>query len=106
MVFLTSLSYTVPAPRSKVPIPLLKVLRDLRCGGLQRETFCLKVNNGFPEAGATTGKTDKTWHACSRLEPMKDALLACSKPHNHEANILATIAVCHFDNLLAISALI
>src|SRR5437588_7778162 len=82
------------------------MLRDLRRGGVQREAFCLKVSNGVPEAGTTNSKTNKTWHACSRLEPMNNALLACSTPKHNEANILATIAVCDFDNVLAISALI
>jgi hypothetical protein len=41
------------APRLKDLVPLLKVLRDLCCGGLPREAFGLKVHHGVPKAGAT-----------------------------------------------------
>jgi len=72
--------HTRLVPRFNAPAPLLNVLRDLRCGCIQREAFCLKVNDGFPEAGAINDKTDTTWPACSRLEPMKNVFLTCPTP--------------------------
>jgi hypothetical protein len=103
---LTAYKLATLARRLKVPVPLLKVLRDLCRGRLPRETFGLKVHHGFPEAGATNGKTDKTGHVGSRLEPVKYACLTGSTPQHNEANVLTTIAVCDLNDLLAISALI
>ena len=90
----------------KNSVPRFKILRDLRRSSIPRDAFGLKVDERLPETGATNGKTDKTWHARRRLEPMRHTLLACSTPQHNKANILTTIAMRHIDDHLTIGTLI
>jgi len=54
---------------------------------------------------ALNGEADIAWHACSRLEPMNNTLLACSTSQHNKADVVPAIAVRYFDHMIAIGAL-